>query len=525
MNEKRIQIGKIMRIQDISILFEITNSELASNVTSDQGFLDYVVGINKYIYSTLPNGKKIIGRITKIYDRNLFALETVYTPGNSKIVAEADLVGIYDDFLKKFDQGINTFPVIGAEVYSVDQEMYRWVLKITPNYLLEIGKSYNDLSLGVYANPDILFGKHLGVFGNTGTGKSCTVASLLQGIKRRLTDANNVSVSVKPKIIIFDSNDEYERAFTTGEYSVRKISKSELKLPHYSLSYTEYYQFLGASQGVQAPVLKASIDKLRADTAIENAQLGRDPRFFEFSKLHSAIEAYIQGVSTGQSYSYNQWYGWNATLLNRISRVVEDKRIYPIISSSENTVEDILNCEEEIVIIEADYDKDEIDIIIFLFSKLLYQWAISNRQTDHSKNILLVFEEAHRYINEEESATYKLGTYYIERLAREGRKFGISLIVSSQRPSELSKTVLSQCNSFIIHRITNKNDLDFINRLVSTQNNNVLQLIPGLERQFAIVLGEAFGNADLIRVDTAGPTPFSDDPKVVQNWNGQFLLS
>lgn len=135
------------------------------------------------------------------------------------------------------------------------------------------------------------------------------------------------------------------------------------------------------------------------------------------------------------------------------------------------------------------------------------------------KNILVLFEEAHRYINEEDSNDYKLGNFYIERLAREGRKYGVSLIISSQRPSELSKTVLSQCNSFIIHRISNKNDLEFVNRLLSANNSNMLKLIPGLERQYAIVIGEAFGYSDIIKINTANPTPLSDDPQVIKNWN------
>ena len=129
-----------------------------------------------------------------------------------------------------------------------------------------------------------------------------------------------------------------------------------------------------------------------------------------------------------------------------------------------------------------------------------------------------MFEEAHRYINEDDAEDYSLGNFYIERLAREGRKFSLSLIISSQRPSELSKTVLSQCNSFIIHRITNKNDLEFLSKVVRADNSELLKVIPGLEKQYAITTGEAFSYSDIVRIATANPVTDSQDPEVISNW-------
>jgi len=276
---------------------------------------------------------------------------------------------------------------------------------------------------------------------------------------------------------------------------------------------------LGASQGVQAPVLKGVIDKLRKNYEAENLKNDVNINHFPFEEIHKGIEAFILEISENKDYSKNQWYGWCNGLINRIDRIVDDSRIFSIINTSVNTVEQILECPEEIILIEADFEKDEFDVIVFLFSKLLYNWLYRNRQTKQIRNVLLLFEEAHRYINEEDNIEYKLGNYFIERLAREGRKFGLGLIFSSQRPSELSKTVLSQCNSFIVHRITNKNDLEFVNRLLSTNNNNIIKLIPGLEKQYAVVIGEALGYSEIIKIESARPTPFSDDPLVIKNWS------
>jgi hypothetical protein len=219
----------------------------------------------------------------------------------------------------------------------------------------------------------------------------------------------------------------------------------------------------------------------------------------------------------GKAFSFNQWYGYVATMLNRIQQLIDDERSDNIIKAETSNLEELLSGDDEIVIFEIDFDRDVLDVIMFLFCKVLYRYAEKNNP-ETRKNILLVLEEAHRYINEEEADDYKLGNYYIEKIAREGRKFGLSLIVSSQRPSELSKTVLSQCNSFIIHRITNKSDLDFITKLLTIDDKDLLNIIPGLERQYAVITGEAFGYSDITRILTANPTPKSDDPKIIDSW-------
>src|SRR5699024_4245185 len=103
-------------------------------------------------------------------------------------------------------------------------------------------------------------------------------------------------------------------------------------------------------------------------------------------------------------------------------------------------------------------------------------------------------------------------------LAREGRKYGISLIISSQRPSELSNVVVSQCNSFIIHRITNKNDFEFVHRSLDSTNQELIKYLSGLERQYALVFGEAFALSEIIKIETASPTPRSEDPEVIATW-------
>ena len=133
--------------------------------------------------------------------------------------------------------------------------------------------------------------------------------------------------------------------------------------------------------------------------------------------------------------------------------------------------------------------------------------------------LVLVLEEAQNYIPERnKSDRESIAKKVFERIAREGRKYGLSLLVSSQRPSELSKTVLSQCNSFIIHRLQNPEDQKYVRQLVSAANEDILQQLPVLPQQHVVIMGDAVRTPVQARMNNADPTPNSNDPKFISNW-------
>lgn len=129
--------------------------------------------------------------------------------------------------------------------------------------------------------------------------------------------------------------------------------------------------------------------------------------------------------------------------------------------------------------------------------------------------IVIVLEEAQNYIAEEKESIAKT---VFERIAREGRKYGLSLVVSSQRPSELSKTVLSQCNSFIIHRLQNPEDQKYVRGLISSANADLLEQLPIIPQQHAIITGDCVRTPIQVRIDDVTPTPNSHNPKFIENW-------
>ena len=161
-----------------------------------------------------------------------------------------------------------------------------------------------------------------------------------------------------------------------------------------------------------------------------------------------------------------------------------------------------------------------LETITGLVGRLILDFVSRFPENDRGRlPIVIVLEEAQNYIPEKNQGDrISISKKVFERIAREGRKHGISLLVSSQRPSELSKTVLSQCNSFIIHRIQNPEDQKYVRQLVSAANEDILQQLPILPQQHAIIMGDAVRTPVQAKINTAKPTPNSSNPEFISIW-------
>ncbi|MFM2335124.1 MAG: hypothetical protein RIS91_1127 [Bacteroidota bacterium] len=161
-----------------------------------------------------------------------------------------------------------------------------------------------------------------------------------------------------------------------------------------------------------------------------------------------------------------------------------------------------------------------LETITGLIGRLILEFVSRFPESDRGKlPMVIALEEAQNYIPEKNRGEREsIAKKVFERIAREGRKYGISLLVSSQRPSELSKTVLSQCNSFIIHRLQNPEDQKYIRQLVSAANEDILQQLPILPQQHVIIMGDAVRTPVQAKMNTANPRPNSNNPKFIENW-------
>ncbi len=165
-----------------------------------------------------------------------------------------------------------------------------------------------------------------------------------------------------------------------------------------------------------------------------------------------------------------------------------------------------------------------LETITGLIGRLILEFVSRFPESDRGKlPMVIALEEAQNYIPEKNRGDKEsIAKKVFERIAREGRKYGISLLVSSQRPSELSKTVLSQCNSFIIHRLQNPEDQKYVRQLVSAANEDILQQLPILPQQHVVIMGDAVRTPVQARMNTANPRPNSNNPKFVENWTADL---
>jgi DNA helicase HerA-like ATPase len=168
-----------------------------------------------------------------------------------------------------------------------------------------------------------------------------------------------------------------------------------------------------------------------------------------------------------------------------------------------------------------------LSIVVSLVSRLIFSFAFHlrrNRKTDERElPFLVVYEEAHNYVPQRQGAKFGSVTRSIERIAKEGRKYGVSLMVVSQRPAEISESIFSQCNNFVAMRLTNPTDQQYVKRLLPDNLAAITQALPTLERREAIVIGDAVNVPSLVAIDEISDVPKSQDVKIHTEWQKDWF--
>jgi len=504
------KIGEVYKISN-RYLEVIHNKDIFSKPISSGKGLHIVGMLNSYVSIPLFNSQNAIGIIFEQLEPAK-ERDILFDPKTETIISKIRLIGTFNHLNKKFKRGIDYFPVLDSDVFTIEEKELEAIYSssIRPDSAtLEIGSDIFFEQIKINADPNVLFGKHCAVFGNTGSGKSCTVTSILQGIyhdKNRLHNAKNKNL----KTIIIDSNDEYSDIFNENgvkpDWVVLK-DYSELELSHKDLSFYELTQLLQEDSPNVIPYLKEAVMTLKNTTNVD------ERKYYDFSQLQIKIEEAVPLEKNGKKDNFT--IGFLKHIINRIKHFSSDERFNSIFNKQGNSIENFLNSpKEQILILSLRVPNDTLALLVYMISKSIFHYK-SNPANREKENILLVLEEAHRYIAT--VSTDQLNNYYIDKLAREGRKFGVNLMVSTQRPSEVSNTVISQCNSLIVHKITNSKDLDFIKNTIEYDDKSQIDLLSGLKQQQALVLGEAFAFSSLIRIADTNPLPHSETPKIFTN--------
>lgn len=534
----------------------------------------------------LPTEKLKVGSYVRISDSEdavmlaiieNYSIEIVDNKENEserRYILEANPLGIVRNGI--FERGGDTIAIPPKDVKPATIE------DINAIYSQSIAEQEKFTFSSLSSNPDIsvplngnrFFNKHIAIVGSTGSGKSHTVAKIIQSateIKEGTYDGLNNS-----HIIIFDIHSEYRTAFPNANY----LDVADIVLPYWLLNSEELQElFLDteANDHNQRNVFKEAIveNKKYHCTGAYRERIGYDtPIYFDINQVLCYIKnrnnekkdkannipfktkdgtEYIFAEDTKSNlffdeveYSGTSGSGTNngnfGNFINRLENKLNDRRLsfmFPqnnIPNSHEVTLSQFLGYGENnsnVTIIDLSGVPFEVlSITVSLISRLLFEFGYyytrlrhSNTPTERINNdtpFLLVYEEAHKYVPNSDLAKYRASKESIERIAKEGRKYGITLLLASQRPSEISETIFSQCNNFITMRLTNPNDQNYVKRLLPDTMGQLIDKMPTLKSGECLLIGDAVVLPSIVKIDECNPKPSSNDIPYLELWKQKW---
>jgi uncharacterized protein len=441
-------------------------------------------------------------------------------------IVELAIVGSINN-RQSFTRGVEQLPHVGSDVFLITGEQINYLLGIGmnageetgPSKYFRVGTRSMRGSGDVYLDLDKLLGRHVAIVGTTGSGKSSTVAQIAQSILRFYP---------YPKIVFFDIHNEYPSAFS-GEWSERTncVSWGEFQLPYWFLDLEEflaiYYPDAGGTQKMYIRNIIEELKRNSTDSEEIKAKISVDsPIYFSIDELITRIENQRDSES-----SATKREPFDKILLKLKSKN-DDSRFLFLRGSvlSPTSVEEYFNGllgfrsdrPTYLSVLDLSGLPAEVrTICVGVLTRLLFDykyWDISPENVP----IALVLEEAHTYIPEESTSKYTLCLERVEKVAKEGRKYGLSLIVVTQRPSNVSSTVLSQCGTFITLRLTSDLDQNKIRRLLPDSLGEQANILPSLRDGEALVTGDAMMLPGRVCFDEPAPRPKSNDVKFHKAW-------
>jgi hypothetical protein len=547
----------------------------------------------------------------------------------------------------RFRRGVESYPTVGDAVLLPTQNQLRAIVESGDNRHVLIGTSPLAANAEVKIDPDRLFGRHLAVLGNTGSGKSCSVAGL---IRWSMDEARKTRDGADPnaRFIVLDPNGEYANTFRDmSKVRVFAVEPGEgveqLQIPLWFWNSAEWGAFTQASAKTQRPTLVQALRSVRDGvfgatvtpshemrrylrTLVSILQLERNAgspwgKFPQPKAFFEKLKKWQEGLTNQDSFSDDEKAALGATR-DKITGLINARLgQYPTYEFTRGDVDELLSLiqsahatfggsDTDILPIDADVPRpftgdqllrsveataellgvseyveamqmrirtllsdsrmkivsgsvqdltlddwlrsyigdneasngsvtvidlslvpaEVVHIITAVIARMTLEALQRYRKLQHGKTLptVLVMEEAHTFIKRyhddaENQNSATICCQVFEKIAREGRKFGLGLVLSSQRPSELSPTVLSQCNSYLLHRISNDRDQELVHKLVPDNLRGLLRDLPSLPSRHAILLGWASELPVLVQMNALPEQhrPKSDDPDFWAVWSGK----
>lgn len=432
-----------------------------------------------------------------------------------------------------FIRGVRHYPTPGAKVYAVGLNEINAIFSKFREYKFFIGQlaSHKDYHLSL--DPRALFGRHFAIVGQSGSGKSWTVTSLIQ---------NTIKAMPKSHIIMLDLHGEYcwkdndgviQSAFP--DELVNYVDAMEMEMPYWMMTYAELVDLFidrddkGAT--LQMSFLREVLQQLKRKEAkrIGLSTVSIDtPIYFSLAEMYMQFKAANEerkDFGKVQGALFGQFDEFLIRMQSRFNDVRYDFLLKPKIRNNSESMSDLLrqfvglgNKKANITVVDlSSVPTDVRPAVSAQVGRLAYEFNYWNpRRRDFP--ITLICEEAHAYIPREKNGPFEGTKKMMERIAKEGRKYGVSIGVVSQRPTELSETMLSQCSSFICLRTSNPDDQAYIRGLVPEAEGDLTDILSSLGRGEALVLGEAAPLPTRVQIYRPNPEPKSNDVDYFTSW-------
>ncbi len=646
-DDHRRAIGKLISVSADRFVVELHRGTENFTVV---GFDDvhYVACLGSFVVLPIPSGY-VVAEVVGLRDKDASSPRQgapspvdIDKASSAKYLDTVPVGTLPKEQDDDFTFGVSVFPSLYADaLYVFDDELDR-IFDVanaiehskskkhdeaTRYKALTVGQSVIFQDYDVKIRVDSFFGGHVAILGNTGSGKSCTVATILQSLFTKLDE----HVARGATFVILDVNGEYSQALAelpntirqtllyvsgtvqgTSGIELAKTNTSPFRLPHWFMSVEEWELLLRASERTQQPVLRtalglttlfadpqdASFQKLRnhivascfrcilqsdavsaakanrissllasystddlnpssvqpllgvhygdmtnldklnelLDSCItENVTLpGYANKEFTFDKLGEALEL---ALLYEESHGNKQIRDYCSQMLTRFKWIREREEfaflrfppteLEPYERNQDSFVDCLIGKQQiaeddtkpsQVILLDMNDAADEVvEVASAVISRLIFE-RLRRLNPRNSYPVHIILEEAHRYVAERKSAFAIDASKVFERIAKEGRKYGLFLMLASQRPSELSSTVLSQCSNFVVHRIQNPDDLHHIRQMTPFISESVLRRLPSLPKQHALIFGSAVNLPTTFKVRDVSPKPKSDDARIRDLW-------
>ena len=437
-------------------------------------------------------------------------------------VIELELVGEglreSGDAAMSFRRGVSFYPTLGDAVYVASKEDLARIYEQPSVAAVRIGSIYQDQDLPAYISVDDLLGKHFAVLGTTGSGKSCAIATILRAI---------VTGHREGHVLLLDLHGEYAHAF-------RDIAElraaGEFKLPYWLLNFEEMQEIVvektdeaETDRAVLRDAIVHARQSLHADDP-EAAWLDADSPVTY--RIRDVLRRLDEGIGKLENPAGTAPF---LRLRNRINTLLGDRRFEFMFNERFATTDDMAEVLSTLFRVPAHgkpmtvldlsaVPSDIMKVVISLLCRMTFDFAYWG---DGDTPVLLVCEEAHRYAALTDETGFDLTRRALSRIGNEGRKYGVSLGLVSQRPSELDLGILSQCSTIFAMRMNNMRDQEFVRGALSESGLGLTDALPSLRTGEAVVVGEGLSVPARVYLDflPADQRPSSSTAEFAKSWS------